>query len=41
MLELGGVMEQILIRQEERLKFRIKYLFCVGSPLGQCNLFIC
>ncbi|KAL7077130.1 hypothetical protein ACQ4LE_004052 [Meloidogyne hapla] len=34
MLDLGDLMEQILLRQDEPLKFKVKYLFCLGSPLA-------
>nr|CAD2124114.1 unnamed protein product [Meloidogyne enterolobii] len=34
MLDLGDLMEQILVRQDEPLKFKVKYLFCLGSPLA-------
>lgn len=34
MLDLGDLMEQILVRQDELLKFKVKYLFCLGSPLA-------
>uniref|UniRef100_A0A183CHZ1 DDHD domain-containing protein n=2 Tax=Globodera pallida TaxID=36090 RepID=A0A183CHZ1_GLOPA len=33
-LEVQGFMEQILISQEERIKFKVKNLFCLGSPLA-------
>uniref|UniRef100_A0A915EM69 DDHD domain-containing protein n=1 Tax=Ditylenchus dipsaci TaxID=166011 RepID=A0A915EM69_9BILA len=34
LLDKGGAMKGILIRQEQQLKFKVKYLFCVGSPLA-------
>ncbi|KAL3087315.1 hypothetical protein niasHS_008634 [Heterodera schachtii] len=33
-LEIPGFMEQILISQEQQIKFKVKNLFCLGSPLA-------
>lgn len=34
LLEQGNLLDQILLRQDEPLKFKVKYLFCLGSPLA-------
>ncbi|CAD5216486.1 unnamed protein product [Bursaphelenchus xylophilus] len=33
-LEQDGHMQEILLRRDEDLKFKVKNLFCIGSPLG-------
>lgn len=34
LLQEGKLLEQILVRQDEPLMFKVKYLFCLGSPLA-------
>lgn len=34
LLEQNGHLQEILLRRDEELQFKVKNLFCVGSPLG-------